>query len=883
MFLQKLEIQGFKSFAPKSTFTFPSGNNAQKSIAAIVGPNGSGKSNIADAIRWVLGEQSLKNLRSRKSEDVIFFGSDKKSQLGSCEVSLLFNNEDHRLPLEYSEIVITRRLYRNGESEYYLNKNRVRLSDITLLMAQAHVGQKSYSVIGQGMADGIINASPSERKEFFDEAAGVRQYQIKKDQAASKLKSTEENIKQTEVFLAELEPKLKFFQRQMKRLEQREDLEKKLYELSISYYATQWNILSKNIIRVTDRHKEIQKELLQHEHEYEKLQKDFSSREGGSEKNEHSNFCALKQKYDGFFSQKQSLAADLTVLEGRLRLSLEKEGKSDIAWLIKQKQEVSQTLELLKQTHALLLNESTQSEESEKTAKQALEKLDNEIKQLQSVLGEKNEQIKIISPEEVVQELQELATVSKEYHGDDVSFEILKEGFSRLVERIHMLIGKVRDSSNHKDVDSADEKERLKKLHQEREDFFHTYIELKAAVQIKQEIVRSHNQEIKKKEEEKRRLEQELAYFDASTKGEQKDLLHKEKKQLENSSAEVTKNLNEAHQSLSLYYEREKESQRELLELQKNLNRKQRETEEIKKQDTEIRLELTKYTTHQEDLLRTITQNIKMDDSLQQELSDGRETVDSVFGFSVTPSVASLDETRRDIERLRSTLEQIGTIDQEALREYDSTKERYEFLTTQLTDLRQAVETLTKALAELDDVIKERFDISLSDINEKFEEYFKHLFNGGSARLLIQKKEVEQDSGDDPERLSRDEDENTNEEVISGIEIQATPPGKKLKSVSFLSGGEKAMTSIALLCAILSVNPSPFVVLDEVDAALDESNAVRFASIIRDLSSQTQFILITHNRATIHTGDVLYGITMGEDGISHALSLDIQKAHDTLS
>jgi chromosome segregation protein len=239
MHLQKLVIQGFKSFANKTSLEFT------PAMTAIVGPNGSGKSNIADAVRWVLGEQSLKTLRGKKSGDVIFAGSDKKTRLGYCQVDLHLNNEDHKAPVDFSEIVISRKVYRDGEGEYYLNKNRVRLQDILMLLAKSNFGQRSYSIIGQGTVDLFLSATPMQRKEYFDEAAGVRQFQIKKEQAENKLRQTKDNLKQAEMLIQEIAPRLRSLTRQVHRLEKREEVTKQLKEIQHTYYAGLWHDLKK--------------------------------------------------------------------------------------------------------------------------------------------------------------------------------------------------------------------------------------------------------------------------------------------------------------------------------------------------------------------------------------------------------------------------------------------------------------------------------------------------------------------------------------------------------------------------------------------------------------------------------------------------------------
>ncbi|MEY4723306.1 MAG: chromosome segregation protein, partial [Candidatus Parcubacteria bacterium] len=243
MHLQRLELIGFKSFAEKTELDFLPPSEASKGVTAVVGPNGSGKSNVADSLRWVLGEQSIKLLRGKKAEDVIFSGSEKRARSGFAEVTLHLNNEDGRIPVEASEVAVSRRIYRDGDSEYLVNKNKVRLSDVQLLLAQANFGARSYSVIGQGQIDAVLVATPQERKEFFDEAAGVKQFQLKRHQSLLKLEASRENLGQAEMLLSEIEPRMRSLARQVKRLEERGTIEEDLRGAQHQYFGKLWTDL----------------------------------------------------------------------------------------------------------------------------------------------------------------------------------------------------------------------------------------------------------------------------------------------------------------------------------------------------------------------------------------------------------------------------------------------------------------------------------------------------------------------------------------------------------------------------------------------------------------------------------------------------------------
>lgn len=247
MKLEKLVVQGFKSFADKTVFDF------NTPFTAIVGPNGSGKSNVADALRWVMGEQSMKLLRAKSATELIFGGSHTLGRLGMAHVELHFDNRDNTFPLEYNKVVISRKLFRSGESEYTINGAKVRLQDVVMLLAQAKFGQKSYAVIGQGAITEFLNSTPQERKIFFDEATGVREFQIKRDQAINKLIRTEDHLAQTETLLSEITPHLASLERMVKRLEKRERVEAELREVQVRFFGMQWSELSDELVTLNKK------------------------------------------------------------------------------------------------------------------------------------------------------------------------------------------------------------------------------------------------------------------------------------------------------------------------------------------------------------------------------------------------------------------------------------------------------------------------------------------------------------------------------------------------------------------------------------------------------------------------------------------------------
>ncbi|MFH0804940.1 MAG: hypothetical protein V1916_01960, partial [Patescibacteria group bacterium] len=402
--------------------------------------------------------------------------------------------------------------------------------------------------------------------------------------------------------------------------------------------------------------------------------------------------------------------------------------------------------------------------------------------------------------------------------------------------------------------------------------------------QVRQERQRLHELRRIEIAEELKKLARDLQH--AARGGAPAESVVADERAVAEKIASLERKIAATSQKLQQFNQAEQQKKEEIFQLQQQAATQQEALNTKTSGCSAIQIEIAKLETRHEDLDK------EMVDELPEE---GRSAV-----YAATEPPPANQGLFSEIQKLKGQLEQIGGIDPQVSAEYQETKQRYDFLTTQGGDLHQAIDDLEEMIESLDATIKEQFDQAFVKISATFTQYFKMLFNGGNATLSLVKEEVpepgeELTDADGTDGTTDGEDENEDKEekptprsgkpaqkVVTGIDIHATPPGKKLRGIGMLSGGERALTSIALICAIMHNNPSPFVVLDEVDAALDESNSLRFAAIIEKLSHKTQFIVITHNRATMNQAHTLYGVTMGDDGISRLLSINMAEAEQVI-
>lgn len=699
-------MQGFKSFVEKTTLEFPA------CITAIVGPNGSGKSNVVDAVRWVLGEQSLKNLRSAKSEDVIFSGTPKKTAASFASVALHFDNSKKIFPVEYSDLAIGRKLYRDGTSEYLLNRNPARLKDIVQLLAAARLGVGGLAIINQGAGDVFLRASTDERREMLEEVIGLKEFRMKKEEAERKLEETASNIEKVGALLAEIEPHLRSLKRQASRWEKRQEKETLLKALEEKYFRIKLGEIERFGEEFIAEKKRLESELKSLVSDIKTLEEEFASRQDLLV----SGTVALRQIDNELVvleARRAGILRDLGKIEGRLEAEVERR--------IQAKPFPREVL---------------------------LEKLTH-----------------------IRNRLREVVLVSE--------FEALKLEIEKVLDDLDKFLS---DPTRH--------------------------TEKPAFV------------------EEKARFERSLSDLE----GKIRDLAAKK-------------------ESLGQGDENAAAKARELL---KDLDARRLLAREKEAVLQEYRFEEEKRALHENEL------RVRMKEA-GWNFNDFKKS-----WASIAPPAP--DGTMEDLEmkvlRLRRDLADIGAVDEEIIKEFKETEGRWQFLTNQKTDLEKAKEDLDALAQDLEKKIASDFGKALKDIGEQFQHYFRIIFGGGNARL----KEVKYDT----------------EQKLPGIEVSVDLPRKKIKSIDMLSGGERALTSIALIFAVVGTSSPPFLVLDEIDASLDEANSVRFANLLKELAKKTQFILITHNRATMEVADILYGVTIG-DGVSKLFSLKFEEAQKVAS
>jgi len=747
MLLKRLELTGFKSFAKPTTLEFAS------SVTAVVGPNGAGKSNIAEAIRFVLGEQSIKSLRGKRSEDLIFHGTKNIARLNRASVSIVFDNRKKIFDIDYDEVEVKRVVYRDSMSEYFINGSKSRLKDIIELLAYVHIGASGHHIISQGEADRILNASIKERRTMIEDALGLKIYQYKRLESERKLKKTEENIHQVESLRREIAPHLSFLEKQIEKIHHAEALQEEL------------RTLLKEYVRIESAY---------------------------------------------FQNQEESLRVEKNIPRKELE-----------------------------ETERLLKEQEDRLRESRLHEKKNQEILDME-EALREMYAKKDDISRTCGRLEGVLEYEEKRVAKGELDEKEVSISISQKSLEDAEDAIKEHIARAETVE-----DSGLLKKIIVDIQKTVSDFFNLY--LKEGDELKKEKAEAMKL-YEKTKEEKRIAEQDL------------------------------KNIQEEEKKLFTLYRNKKEM------LEKNRSEErflERQLFELRNKSTEIKTRLE---------LLTVKE-----DRLQEEKKHFQEEVEEarhIVGEDISGAIKNTEESfqgdrkeqetrRRKIERLKIKLEDTDSGGSEVMKEYTEVKERDQFLARETEDLAKSARALNGLIKELGEKIDNEFKEGIKKINTEFQSSFTLMFGGGTASIKvtapISKKKKE-------EKIKIEGEENPEdilfleEEEEEGVEMHVSLPHKRVKGLAMLSGGERALTSIALIFAIIQVKPPPFLVLDETDAALDETNSKKYGSLLKNLSEKTQLIIITHNRETMSQAGVLYGVTNTADGISRLLGIKLEEA-----
>jgi chromosome segregation protein len=751
MYLKSIELTGFKSFAKKGLLEFSS------PVTSIVGPNGSGKSNIVEAIRFVLGEQSMKSLRGKSGTDLIFKGSKILSKLNRASVTIKFDNtkkifalatlSNESIKVDYDEISITREVYPDGINKYLINGTEVRLKDVHELVSSVNIGASGHHIISQGEADRVLNASVRERKSIVEDALGLRTYHFRLKESEKKLEKTKLNIKEAQSLRREIAPHITFLKKQVDKLHKAEEMREELEVLSKQY---------------------------------------------------------LKNEEVFIKTQKDTYLANLHTLDSSIK-SIDEQMKSYAS------------------------NEKPVS--PLETQIQNKEKEIREIRTLHEELSRKLGRI------EAMIELEENRSVESIPHKDKVSFS--KEEIDNLTRGMLALIEEAVSSET-----------------------------LVGILPILQKL-KSHILEFSKKDENPVSV-----IVDENVK--------------EDKLIELQSGQKEISREINSLLEKEENIYKEINRMKEEI----RSNEEKFKLDNQMRFDLMMKKNEMVGEMNVLKMKISANEEKERMFLEEIKELSVLVGQSVlrykdhvikddVVNITEQEERHKKIERLKIKLEDTGAIGGgEVIKEYQEVSERDAFLSREIDDLEKSIESIKTLIYDLKEKLNTEFKTGIEKINKQFQTFFSLMFGGGTAFLsvIVEQKRKYKKSSDEEDDMEEIEEEIAEGAFEEGIEINISLPQKKVKELTMLSGGERSLTSIALLFAISQVNPPPFLVLDETDAALDESNSRKYGDMIETLAKYSQLIVVTHNRETMSRANVLYGITLGADGASRLLSVKFEEA-----
>jgi chromosome segregation protein len=916
-----MTLLGFKSFADKTEIHFQDG------VTALLGPNGCGKSNVVDAIKWVLGEQSTRNMRAENMVDVIFNGTEQRRALNVAEVSLVIANDHNLLDLDVPEIEIKRRLYRSGESEYFINNSSSKLKEVKELFLDTGVGKSAYSIMEQGKIDQILSSRPEDRRYIFEEAAGITRYKIRGAEAERKLKKTQENMSQVENILHEVKrnhdslkkqsDKTLLYRKHKDALIDLEILLKRHQLLGLKNKKEKHQLLKDSYLNKLDKEnnavQSLSLELKQEHNQVDSMEQrriEIQKQLYGmdiEEENRRNQIRMIQERtaeFQGEFNQyshrEQQIKDRMNELQGQVKeRQLEVEGFiqriTEIdATILSLEKTIKQSEDQMSQCHNIITEKEKSIDEMEQEKDKLQEDLriltQNIVEQLDRGLGDSGfsltqkkrlfqniyenidtMNLKIQGKEQRLQDLLDLKQHSQE------ELPLFKSFFVELHQRLQ------------------DQREQLLQLDNLFPDFLEEFLSPSGIIQQRRENEQAMDalqtkgkkyrhdieeqnkkiQEAQDKIEESRklledyrvnrvRLSTQKAAVEDNLLSLNQDLEEQEKNRQEqlNQMAQVQKRISATQQQQqdlqNLIDQAQKlrdSHKKEIQELEKGINNSSQSLQGREKELQEKKIQVQQWMISLE---REQMELQHLEEEIQQLQNDFRD--------QYSKDLQEMDESQLEdqgimqikgkITEEKIQIKQLGQVNLMAPEEYAEVKERYDFLNKQMEDLRTARENLMEVTREIRRESEERFLKTFKLVEENFKQMFRRLFGGGRAEFKLM----------DPDNV-----------LESGIEVYAQPPGKKLENISLLSGGERSLTGVGLLFATYLVKPSPFCILDEMDAALDDANIQRFVHVLMDFAERSQFVVITHNKKTVIGARTLLGVTMQESGVSKVISMRLEQ------
>lgn len=984
MYLKGIVASGFKSFADKIELKLDG------RTTCIVGPNGSGKSNIVDAVRWVLGEQSVKSLRGDGSmSDVIFSGSKSRNPLNVASVELIFDNNDHFLNVPYTEISIKRKVYRSGENEYYLNNEKCRLKDINNLLMDTGMGKESFNIISQGEVDKILSNSATDRRVIFEEASGILKYKKRKEEALRKLDKTHNNLDRLNDIIQELDLQIGPLKEQSKKaseyLENKQGLDK--YEVSLLAYDIE-NINSEQS-NFKIRKEKLDSEILTLQTHATKNDTKYLEDNNRLEKleTEKSN---LQRELLKVTEEKEKIDGERNLLKERSKTTKEEdEIKENIRNLIEEREKLSNEINTVDEKLKDIINESSLKEQESKEVDKNLQdakseknlltndysrhnqelistkhKIDNLRVEIESGSDMPNSVRKVLKSNELtgiyntignvlsvdekyVKALNTAISTSKNFiitkdepsakqaisylkdsHAGRATFfpiSVIKERYVdydtiNILKNSNDFVGIMSDLVKYNkeyeniiknqlgiivvatSIDAATRLSHMIKarykivtlegdvinvggsltggsnyigkssiiLKQEIQHLEKTFNLLKQEELEIQQSLQDNNKEITAIEEKLFSISKDKVALKEKYDNKKSELIEIKNKLIsitkEYESLELINNngVSEKEQELiRLFHEKtalKEQIENHITSISKEISNLKEKQEAYQAEEKLKNSQLHSKEKESRDLEIKINRNdVKLDNMLSilnSEYEMTYERAKDEYSLDIEP-----EEARIKVNTYKANIKRIGMVNLDSIEEYERVNTRYEFLNNQKSDLLNAEDSLLEIMNEMDEVMKEEFKITFENIRVEFQKVFKELFMGGNADLKLT---------------------NPDDLLSTGVDIVASPPGKKLTTISLLSGGEKTLTAISLLFAILNVRTVPFCLFDEVEAALDEANVAAFGKYLNHYKDKTQFLIITHKKKTMEYAHTLYGITMQESGVSKLVSVKLEDHDEVL-